>query len=57
MLKLSCQGQGQGIIIYTGEPLTIGYSYRRPVMVNLGSVGKSTIAIKQCRISAHCRPS
>ena len=23
--------QGQGIIIYTGEPLAIGYSYRHPV--------------------------
>jgi hypothetical protein len=23
--------QGQGIIIYTGEPLAIGYSYKRPV--------------------------
>jgi hypothetical protein len=27
------QGQGQDIIINTGVPLEVGYSYRRPVKV------------------------
>ena len=50
-LLISCTvrplGTGQGIIIYAGEPLAIGYSYRHPVRLFLQAPSHFVCECKQ----------